>query len=105
MTPCLAEDDLIELARGQGLADAPDAEAHLADCPTCSAVLAALVADRDAGGDAPRWGALVGKSLGPYRVDAQIGAGAMGAVYRAWDERLRRNVAVKVLPAHALGAT
>jgi serine/threonine protein kinase/tetratricopeptide (TPR) repeat protein len=36
--------------------------------------------------------------LGPYEITAQIGAGGMGEVWRAVDERLGREVAVKVLP-------
>jgi Tol biopolymer transport system component len=40
-----------------------------------------------------------GTRLGPYEIVAPIGAGGMGEVYRARDERLKRNVAVKVLPA------
>src|SRR4051812_19179494 len=38
-----------------------------------------------------------GETLAQYRVDAKIGEGGMGAVYRAYDSRLRRNVALKVL--------
>jgi serine/threonine protein kinase len=41
-----------------------------------------------------------GALLGPYRVDAEIGAGGMGHVFRATDTRLDRAVAIKVLPAH-----
>ena len=40
-----------------------------------------------------------GTRLGPYEVTAQIGVGGMGEVYRATDTKLKREVAVKVLPA------
>ncbi|MEO6260189.1 MAG: protein kinase [Thermoanaerobaculia bacterium] len=40
-------------------------------------------------------------SLGHYRVLSPLGAGGMGEVYLALDTRLSRNVAIKVLPAHA----
>jgi TolB-like protein len=40
-----------------------------------------------------------GSRLGPYEIVSAIGAGGMGEVYRARDTRLRRDVAIKVLPA------
>ena len=40
----------------------------------------------------------IGARLGPYEISALIGAGGMGEVYRARDTKLRRDVAVKVLP-------
>ncbi len=39
-----------------------------------------------------------GTKLGPYEILSPIGAGGMGEVYRARDTRLKREVAVKVLP-------
>src|SRR5438046_5538232 len=40
-----------------------------------------------------------GTRLGPYEIQAPLGAGGMGEVYRARDARLERDVAIKVLPA------
>jgi serine/threonine protein kinase/Tol biopolymer transport system component len=43
--------------------------------------------------------ARVGTGLGAYQLQALIGAGGMGEVYRARDTRLERDVAIKILPA------
>ena len=39
----------------------------------------------------------IGQSLGRYRIEEEIGAGGMGVVYRAYDQKLERDLAIKVL--------
>ena len=43
-----------------------------------------------------------GTKLGNYEIRTQIGAGGMGEVYRAYDRKISRDVAIKVLPANLI---
>lgn len=46
---------------------------------------------------------MIGRTLSHYRIEAELGRGGMGAVYRAFDDRLHRPVAIKVLAGEIAG--
>jgi len=44
---------------------------------------------------------MVGKNLSHYKIEAELGRGGIGIVYKAEDTKLDRTVAIKVLPSTA----
>ena len=97
---CISDNDLAELLEDRLPAPRRTAVlAELARCTDCRELARQwALASIDGGRGAPAVAA-AGAQLGPYRLDALIGAGAMGLVFRGHDPTLARDVAVKVVRA------
>jgi predicted Ser/Thr protein kinase/GAF domain-containing protein len=107
--------DIARLRRRQSLAGTGPAEGAvtmlppggsasgpLVECQTCSTCHDAGVATCPHDGTPLRAGRLPRVVEAKYRVDLVLGRGGMGAVYRAHDMRLERDVAIKVVRAELL---
>ena len=86
---CPSEDELVAMIEGALSAQQLAAiEKHVASCETCASVVGDLGALGDAG--KPR-------AIDRYQLDRRIAAGGMGEVWAAWDPKLRREIAVKLV--------
>jgi predicted Ser/Thr protein kinase len=93
---CPSEAELQSLQHGEP--SAPVLE-HVRGCSSCQARLDTLAAtlESDPARRLPTDSVAPGVKVGPYVVTRRLGAGAMGSVSAAWDARLEREVALKVL--------
>ena len=94
---CLDADSVLALIDG-GLSSerATEIEIHLDGCAGCRR----LVSESAALPEAPTQPPAMPGRLGPYEIRGVVGRGGMGEVYRAYDPRLDRQVAIKVIRPH-----
>jgi tRNA A-37 threonylcarbamoyl transferase component Bud32 len=92
---------LLELDYRRSTHDVPQVDDYLTRFPACSASVQAAFHAACTRDVSVRH--LPGSLIGRYRVRRMLGAGAFAAVYLAWDEQLRREVAVKVPHPSRLG--
>ncbi len=88
-TDCPSEDELVRMVEGVlDSAALSVIESHIDTCDDCAAVVAGL----GAVGAPPK-----PRQVGRYLLDRKIASGGMGEVWAAWDPKLRREIAVKLV--------
>ena len=73
-----------------------EVESLLASAPAAAGFMSLPAVDAGMLNSEPSF---TGRRIGPYTIQARIGAGGMGEVYRAHDSNLGRDVAIKILPS------
>jgi tetratricopeptide (TPR) repeat protein len=112
---CLPEQTILRFASGDLTnTELAVVEGHARECASCQCLLAAALAAESssvepndlaasAGAEAPVGTLEPGTSVGRYTLLSFVGNGAMGEVYAAYDPKLDRRVALKLLRARGTG--
>jgi tetratricopeptide (TPR) repeat protein len=107
---CPSPETFLAFVDGAASADRSSVEAHLADCHTCRELCALMFALRTGATSMPTtaaaWRPLLSPCtrVGRYLIVEQLGAGAMGNVYSAYDPELDRRVAIKLIRSSPSGS-
>ena len=108
MSNCPSDEQLVRMVEGAlGGESLAAIEAHVDSCDKCSRVIAELghvgakkpVSGTDETALASRAALSTGglRTVGRYQLDRRIAAGGMGEVWAAWDPKLERDVAIKLV--------
>jgi serine/threonine protein kinase len=93
------------LAPGSGF---DELERHIESCPACQSVLEKL-AHQESSGEKPLASLNADRTVLPeivgFVIEEELGRGSMGVVYRAWQGRLARRVAIKVVSDDPIAGT